>query len=95
VAVRTSGSFNIQTQNETVQGISHRHCRCIYRADGYTYYRRTPNQHPSFHSSHAKGMGFLERFPMMAGSLGAEAQELQDPASGETGNDTTQGWSLT
>jgi hypothetical protein len=53
VAVRTSGFFNIQTHNGTVQGISHRHCRCIYRADGYTYYRRTPNQHPSFNSSHA------------------------------------------
>ena len=53
VAVRTSGFFNIQTQNGTVQGISHRHCRCIYRADGYTYYRRTHNLHPSFNSSHA------------------------------------------
>jgi len=53
VAVRTSGSFNIQTQNGTVQGISQRHCRCIYRADGYTYYRRTQNLHASFNSSHA------------------------------------------
>ena len=41
IAVRTSGSFNIQTPNGTIQGISHRHCRCIYRADGYTYYQRT------------------------------------------------------
>ena len=39
VAVRTSGSFNIQTPKGTVQGISHRHCRSIYRADGYTYHR--------------------------------------------------------
>jgi 5-methylcytosine-specific restriction endonuclease McrA len=53
VAVRTSGSFNIQTQNGTVQGISHRHCRCIYRADGYTYYLQTQNRHPIFNSSHA------------------------------------------
>ena len=37
VAVRASGSFNVQTANGTVQGISHRHCRCIQRADGYGY----------------------------------------------------------
>jgi hypothetical protein len=53
VAIRTSGSFNIQTPKGTVQGISHRHCRSIYRADGYTYYRLIPNHHPTFNSSHA------------------------------------------
>jgi 5-methylcytosine-specific restriction endonuclease McrA len=52
VAVRTSGSFNIQTQKGTVQGISFRHCRSIYRADGYTYYG-PPNHLPTFNSSHA------------------------------------------
>jgi 5-methylcytosine-specific restriction endonuclease McrA len=46
VAVRTLGSFNIQTPKGPVQGISYRHCRCIYRGDGYTYYQ-------SFNSSHA------------------------------------------
>ena len=39
VAVRTSGSFNIQAPKGAVQGISYRHCRCIYRGDGYTYYQ--------------------------------------------------------
>jgi hypothetical protein len=53
VAARTSGSFNIQTQKGTVQGISYRHCRCIYRADGYTYYGRILNHYPTFNSSHA------------------------------------------
>jgi 5-methylcytosine-specific restriction endonuclease McrA len=37
VAVRTSGSFNISTKQETVQGISYRHCQCIHKSDGYTY----------------------------------------------------------
>ncbi|OIQ66253.1 hypothetical protein GALL_521810 [mine drainage metagenome] len=37
VAVRASGSFNIQTGSGLVQGITHRHCRVIQRADGYGY----------------------------------------------------------
>lgn len=36
-AVRASGSFNIQTPAGVVQGISHRHCTLIQRADGYGY----------------------------------------------------------
>ncbi|MBK1650561.1 RNA-guided endonuclease IscB, partial [Rhabdochromatium marinum] len=37
VAVRRTGSFNIQTQTGTVQGISHRYCQVLQRADGYGY----------------------------------------------------------
>ncbi len=37
VAVRTSGSFNIRTGSGLVQGISHKHCRLVWRADGYGY----------------------------------------------------------
>jgi len=37
VAVRASGSFNIQTTRGTVQGIAHRFCSLIQRADGYAY----------------------------------------------------------
>lgn len=37
VAVRLTGSFNIQTGTTVVQGISHRHCRVLQRADGYGY----------------------------------------------------------
>ena len=37
VAVRASGSFNLQTGTEVVQGISHRHCQVLQRADGYGY----------------------------------------------------------
>ncbi|WP_081772027.1 RNA-guided endonuclease IscB [Paraburkholderia nodosa] len=37
VAVRATGSFNIQTATAVVQGISHRHCTLIQRGDGYAY----------------------------------------------------------
>lgn len=37
VAVRASGSFNIQIHTGTVQGIAHRHCKILQRADGYAY----------------------------------------------------------
>jgi 5-methylcytosine-specific restriction endonuclease McrA len=40
VAVRFSGSFNIQTDTGTVQGISHKFCSVIHKADGYAYSRR-------------------------------------------------------
>ena len=35
VAVRKSGSFNVQMLSTVIQGIHHRHCRIIQRADGY------------------------------------------------------------
>lgn len=38
LAVRAAqGSFNVQTRTGVVQGISHRHCRLMQRADGYGY----------------------------------------------------------
>ncbi|HEX4208199.1 MAG TPA: RNA-guided endonuclease IscB [Ktedonobacteraceae bacterium] len=37
VLVRATGSFDIRTQSERVQGISHRYCRTLYRCDGYRY----------------------------------------------------------
>jgi len=37
VAVRSSGSFNIKTVSETVQGISYKYCKQIHRKDGYVY----------------------------------------------------------
>jgi 5-methylcytosine-specific restriction endonuclease McrA len=41
IAVRASGSFNIQTSNGTVQGISYKHCRLVQRSDGYGYQLKT------------------------------------------------------
>ena len=37
VAIRAGGSFNIQTPTGLVQGIHHRFCTLIQRADGYGY----------------------------------------------------------
>ncbi len=38
VAIRASGSFNIQTADSSVQGIHHRFCTLLQRADGYGYF---------------------------------------------------------
>ena len=38
VAVRASGSFNITTQKETVQGIGYKQCTTIHKTDGYSYW---------------------------------------------------------
>lgn len=37
VAVRKTGSFNIKTTNQTVQGISYKYCNSIQKSDGYAY----------------------------------------------------------
>ena len=38
VSVRKTGSFNITTKNETVQGISHKYCELIQRGQGFLFY---------------------------------------------------------
>jgi hypothetical protein len=38
IAVRATGSFNIQTAESVVQGISHRYGRQLQRSDGYAYF---------------------------------------------------------
>lgn len=40
VAIRASGSFNVQTSTGVVQGIAHRNCRLLQRGDGYGYAQR-------------------------------------------------------
>jgi 5-methylcytosine-specific restriction endonuclease McrA len=37
VAVRSTGSFNIVTSTQTIQGISHRFCRMVHQNDGYSF----------------------------------------------------------
>jgi 5-methylcytosine-specific restriction endonuclease McrA len=61
VAVRASGSFNVQTSTAVVQGISWRHCHVLSRGDGYTYHTRTrcSEQHAPFLPT-AKAGGLLE-----------------------------------
>jgi 5-methylcytosine-specific restriction endonuclease McrA len=38
VAIRKTGSFNIQTLDQIIQGISWKYCRIIQRGDGYGYH---------------------------------------------------------
>ena len=38
IAVRVSGSFNIRTGKEIIQGISYRYCKLVQRGDGYGYF---------------------------------------------------------
>jgi hypothetical protein len=47
VAVRASGSFNLQTGSGLVQGIPHTVCRLLQRADGYGYSLVTTNRKES------------------------------------------------
>lgn len=37
IAIRKTGSFNIQTGNGLIQGVSHKHCTIVQRGDGYGY----------------------------------------------------------
>ena len=37
VAVRATGSFNIQTTEGVIQGVSHKYCKLLQRGDGYGY----------------------------------------------------------
>ncbi|NEO03924.1 MAG: HNH endonuclease, partial [Moorea sp. SIO3I7] len=37
IATRKTGSFNISTKHELVQGISHKYCSIVHRKDGYSY----------------------------------------------------------
>ncbi|MDQ5910414.1 MAG: hypothetical protein QG599_2510 [Pseudomonadota bacterium] len=49
VAVRASGSFNLQAAHGVIQGIGHRYCQVLQRADGYGYSQLgTPEKTPNF-----------------------------------------------
>jgi len=45
VAIRATGSFNIQTSAGVVQGIRHKHCRVTQRNDGYGYFQQPKIQY--------------------------------------------------
>lgn len=68
VAVRASGSFNIQTGNAVVQGISHRYCRIVQRGDGYGYNRKDSSEKGERVQGHASRdalslLAMMARFP--------------------------------
>lgn len=39
VAIRKTGSFNIQTEHGAVQGVSYKYCTILQRGDGYRYHQ--------------------------------------------------------
>lgn len=47
VAVRATGYFNVQLEVGVVQGIGHKCCRLIQRADGYSYHQKTTDSIPT------------------------------------------------
>jgi 5-methylcytosine-specific restriction endonuclease McrA len=53
VAVRATGSFNVQTEKATIQGIHWSHCHRVIPDDGYTYSRQLTAIPPT-----AKAVGF-------------------------------------
>ncbi len=44
IAVRSSGSFNIQTNNLTIQGISYKYMKKLQKGDGYGYNARKKHE---------------------------------------------------
>jgi 5-methylcytosine-specific restriction endonuclease McrA len=46
VLVRASGSFDIRTKRDRVQGISHRFCTLVHRCDGYSYMKGAGHSPP-------------------------------------------------
>lgn len=44
VAIRATGSFNIQTGSAVIQGIGHQHCQVLMRGDGYGYSKSIAEQ---------------------------------------------------
>jgi HNH endonuclease len=47
IAIRATGSCNIQTATGTIQGVHYRYCRLLHRADGYTYAKGERAGHPT------------------------------------------------
>ncbi len=70
IAVRSSGSFNIQTPQGLIQGISHRHCKIVQRGDGYGYQQvafmdvyKNPQKTRSMRTLYEPVRAFCEREP--------------------------------
>lgn len=61
VAVRRTGSFNIQTSVGVVQSIHHRHCKIIQRADGYAYAQAPPPDSVQSEGGSEESRGTLKR----------------------------------
>jgi len=73
VAVRATGSFNIQTGDAVVQGISHTYCRVLQRGDGYGYHRaQYPTLNPKDSFTKGAGLGRAAHAALSLPGLKAE-----------------------
>lgn len=75
VAIRASGSFNIQTAGSVVEGISHHHCQLLQRTDGYRYSIVAHSRERSSGGGAALGAA---RYPSPAFMPGSPAQTDED-----------------
>ena len=53
VAVRASGSFNLQTAQGVIQGFGYQHCKVIQCADGYGYWQQLNPKEAELRSAHS------------------------------------------
>ena len=68
VAVRATGSFNIQTGASVIQGIGHKHCRILQRGDGYGY-SYVNNQDSNINASKGRAMHDALSLPAVNGRV--------------------------
>lgn len=66
IAVRASGSFNIQTKEAVIQGINHKYCAVVARGDGYSF-AQSRRPEPALAAQNAihprpEGRGISRRF---------------------------------
>jgi len=73
VAVRASGSFNITTSAGIVQGIRHRHCTLLSRADGWAYTHREEEKRQSRAETETDRRAF---FPALKHGVSAAFQDI-------------------
>ena len=66
VAVRASGSFNLQTAGGVIQGVSHKHCRLLQRADGYGYQLQKSTKGTAGRPVEAGVLTHAQRYPSPA-----------------------------
>lgn len=78
VAVRRTGSFNIQTAQGVVEGIGYRHCRLVQRGDGYGYFNIGKNQLPDFLPQPDRAASPMGRSSSRSVQVGVSIGEFDD-----------------
>ena len=84
VAIRGSGSFNIQVNNQLVQGIGYRYCVPLHRSDGYSYQKGEAVFPPRGSIRGLQDRSFDERCPKSTFLEGEKKDEQQSEATTPT-----------